>query len=511
MKPQIHLAISLGVIFFLSAGCEKLFDSSDNTYENENLLQAEEAFPNTSGEIVDIGYKGENLTCELIDGKYVFQGDMIINPDGNKRNLKGAGLDDDYMKWPYGRVYYTISDDILDPERITEAIEHWESRTDIQFLERTDEDDYIHFIKSGGCWSYVGMQGGRQELGVGNWGEKGNMIHEIGHALGVYHEHSRFNRDESIIVNWDNILPEKIHNFDLYNDGIATQELDFNSIMIYPSKAFQKGPGLPTLTKLDGSTFVAQREELSVLDADIISWMYNEIHDPDFEYLISDEQTNVGIASDGEFYYTISMDQSGIRKLSLDGSPQILHATYSLPLIRARGLAYNKSDGKLYVSALGGDIIRITDLENGQIETVYQNIMQNKEASFALSEDGSKMYDFYKGTLKVYDFLTGELAYTLNGLKYGDYLYHDDEYSDAYAGAASVAVDASYIYTCNSYFRPCKVYVYNHLGEFQREMELETGENGISLSVIDGYIFIAWDDTYDPGSWWKYNIRNPIE
>jgi len=42
-------------------------------------------------------------------------------------------------------------------------------------------------------------------------------------------------------------------------------------------------------------------------------------------------------------------------------------------------------------------------------------------------------------------------------------------------------------------------------------MELETGENGISLSVIDGYLFIAWDDTYDPGSWWKYNIRNPIE
>jgi len=117
--------------------------------------------------------------------------------------------------------------------------------------------------------------------------------------------------------------------------------------MIYPSKAFQKGPGLPSLTKLDGSTFVAQREELSVLDADIISWMYNEIHDPVFEYLISDEQTNVGIASDGEFYYTISMDQSGIRKLSIDGSPQILHKTYSLPLILARGLAYNKSDGKL--------------------------------------------------------------------------------------------------------------------------------------------------------------------
>jgi hypothetical protein len=237
--------------------------------------------------------------------------------------------------------------------------------------------------------------------------------------------------------------------------------------------------------------------------------MYNEIHDPVYESLLSDEPTNVGIASDGDYYYTISMDQSGIRKLSKDGS--ILYETYSLPLILARGLAYNKSDNRLYVSAQGGDIIRISDLENSQIETVYQGIMQNDEASFALSEDGTKLFDFYKGTLNVHDFETGELAYTLNGLKYGEYPSYDDDYQDAYYGAASVAVDASYIYTWDSWNNPNKVYVYNHLGVFQREMELESGRNGMSLSVFDGYLFVAFDDIYDPGTWYKYNIRNPID
>jgi len=206
------------------------------------------------------------------------------------------------------------------------------------------------------------------------------------------------------------------------------------------------------------------------------------------------------------------MNNSNIRKISKDGT--ILYGTYSLPLDNPRGLrglAYNKSDNLLYVSSYGGDILRITDLENGKVETVYAGLMQNKEASFALSEDGTKLFDFYKGKLKVYNFKTGALAYTLSGLNYGKQPNSDNDYDNAYQGAAAVAVDASYIYTCNFYDYPAKLYVYDHEGIIQHQMELEYGYNGMSLSVIDGYLFVAEDDVSSPSIWYKYNIRNPIK
>lgn len=53
-------------------------------------------------------------------------------------------------------------------------------------------------------------------------------------------------------------------------------------------------------------------------------------------------------------------------------------------------------------------------------------------------------------------------------------------------------------------------YVYNHNGIFQRTLEIDRGDVGISLSVFDGYLFVADDPTYDPGFWWRYNIRNPV-
>lgn len=34
----------------------------------------------------------------------------------------------------------------------------------------------------------------------------GNLCHELLHALGLYHEHTREDRDKYVIVNWQNIV-----------------------------------------------------------------------------------------------------------------------------------------------------------------------------------------------------------------------------------------------------------------------------------------------------------------
>lgn len=58
------------------------------------------------------------------------------------------------------------------------------------------------------CWSYVGRIGGRQLLSLRKNGCLYTRViqHEILHGLGFYHEHSRSDRDESVTINWENII-----------------------------------------------------------------------------------------------------------------------------------------------------------------------------------------------------------------------------------------------------------------------------------------------------------------
>ena len=52
----------------------------------------------------------------------------------------------------------------------------------------------------------MGRKGGRQDIGVGKGCEyAGTIIHEIGHALGFWHEQSRSDRDTYVRVVWKNI------------------------------------------------------------------------------------------------------------------------------------------------------------------------------------------------------------------------------------------------------------------------------------------------------------------
>ena len=65
----------------------------------------------------------------------------------------------------------------------------------IKFGRRQNEDNYVSVIRGGGCWSWVGMQRAPsfQELSLGN-GCLYNMTvaHEFMHALGIWHEQSRY-------------------------------------------------------------------------------------------------------------------------------------------------------------------------------------------------------------------------------------------------------------------------------------------------------------------------------
>lgn len=54
------------------------------------------------------------------------------------------------------------------------------------------------------------MMGGGQEVSLGEGCMyKGTIIHELGHVVGFYHEHMRSDRDDHLIIHWDNIREGK--------------------------------------------------------------------------------------------------------------------------------------------------------------------------------------------------------------------------------------------------------------------------------------------------------------
>src|SRR5450631_377772 len=94
-------------------------------------------------------------------------------------------------RWPQGVIPYTIDSNLPRPERITDAIRKWDGVTPIRLVQRTDQPNYVHFVREnneGLCFSSIGMIGGEQKIRVDDKCGTGTLTHEIGHAVGLWHE-----------------------------------------------------------------------------------------------------------------------------------------------------------------------------------------------------------------------------------------------------------------------------------------------------------------------------------
>ncbi|KAL5491157.1 hypothetical protein EMCRGX_G016391 [Ephydatia muelleri] len=178
-------------------------------------------------------------------------------------------------RWTNGVIPYNVSQDYTASERelIRLAMNHWMNNTCIRFRQRRNEVDYVNIFSGDCCASYVGRTGGLQgvSLNRAQCMTFPTVVHELGHAVGFWHEQSRPDRDNYVSIAYENVLPGTEHNFDVMSSrdinslGVG---YDYNSIMHYSRLAWSFN-GQPTINSADPAYAgaIGGAKGLSVLDS----------------------------------------------------------------------------------------------------------------------------------------------------------------------------------------------------------------------------------------------------
>jgi len=188
-----------------------------------------------------------------------WRGRLAGGPQPRSATATGIAL------WPEGRVYYAFDGTVSTAERaaFVAAMAEWVLFADLQFIERTMEPDYLNVREQDldpeiGGQASLGVRGGPQtfDIAPAGWG-RDILVHELGHSLGLIHEHQRRDRDEFVTILAANVRPDLFAaNFLLVPESLDHGDYDLLSTMHYTRSAFSVAPA--TLNAIEPKPAFAQ-------------------------------------------------------------------------------------------------------------------------------------------------------------------------------------------------------------------------------------------------------------
>lgn len=153
-----------------------------------------------------------------------------------------------FNKWTNGIVYYEFNGNVnaTKQKAFLDAAAEWAMFANITFTPRSGQPNYIHVEEDAalnGGLATIGMAGGAGvfKIGPNSW-NRNTLCHEIGHTLGIKHEHQRSNRDDYVVI-------DTVHNTDTsqfalltVSDSTNVTAYDFLSVMHYAKNLFSTDP-----------------------------------------------------------------------------------------------------------------------------------------------------------------------------------------------------------------------------------------------------------------------------